>query len=162
MFENEPDLIVFDIFLHKWKRVTLLGRISNEITHSLKIAPRDIVFSNSTEMLVSDQNGLLYRTSNAGLIKAKNGIEMELLGNLLSLPTSMVVDRFKTVYYMVQNFGALVRCKPKMNLTTNDNEVIFITSSNIRQILFGRRGRTIWLLTDRLLSPNEHYHPQLF
>lgn len=183
---DDAHILAYDIVEQKWRRRALLSRKFQGIIEApFPIKPIDIAFGQQRELLFADADGKLYATSNSQL-KAKtreaketneiandltakqkqqaemttddesNAIELELLGSLLGPSKGMMVDgRTGALFYAVPKFGAIVRCELQRNLTAEDNEIVYFTSKNIQQIFFGVRG-AVWLLTDRLLEPDDH------
>uniref|UniRef100_A0A034WE30 Major royal jelly protein 1 n=1 Tax=Bactrocera dorsalis TaxID=27457 RepID=A0A034WE30_BACDO len=180
---DDAHILAYDIVEQKWHRRALLSRKFQGIIEApFPIKPIDIAFAQQRELLFADADGKLYATPNSQL-KAKtkevneiandlnakklqqtevtkddvsNSIELELLGSLLGPSKGMMVDeRTGALYYAVPKYGAIVRCALQRNLTAEDNEIVYFTSKNIQQIFFGVGG-AVWLLTDRLLEPDDH------
>ncbi|XP_069967918.1 uncharacterized protein yellow-k [Bactrocera oleae] len=180
---DDAHILAYDIVEQKWHRRALLSRKFQGIIEApFPIKPIDIAFGLQRELLFADADGKLYATPNSQLkTKTKeaneiidnlnekqmqqtavttddgaNAIELELLGSLLGPSKGMMVDgRTGALFYAVPKYGAIVRCELQRNLTAEDNEIVYFTSKNIRQIFFGVGG-AVWLLTDRLLSPDDH------
>ncbi|XP_053955024.1 uncharacterized protein LOC128861132 [Anastrepha ludens] len=168
------------------RRVLYSRKFHGIIEELFPIKPIDIAFGLQQELLFADADGKLYATPNSQLktqlgnavkrnanematewkeqqqvdvddINDKsNAIELELLGSLLASSKGMMVDvRTGVLFYAVPKFGAIVRCAYHRNLTAEDNEIVYFTSKNIQQIFFSSAG-AVWLLTDRVLQPNDY------
>lgn len=158
---NDPHLLAYDILEQKWHYHLLRSKKYCTIKEFLPIKPQDIAFGLKGEILISDDDGHLYRAPNQmNRIEGNSNntedsvITMFLLGPLLGPTRGMMVDPYGALFYVVTKFGAVVRCVYKQNITAEDSEIIHMTSKNIQQIFFGNEG-SVWLLSEKWLQPHD-------
>ena len=159
---DDSRLLAYDILEQKWHYPKLRSKKYKTINEFLPIYPQNIAFSLNGEILISDNDGNLYSSANNinRIAKKPNhkhnaAINMTLLGALLGPTHSMMIDSQGVLFYVVTKFGAVVRCIYRENITAEDSEIIHMTSKNIQQIFFGSED-SVWLLSDRWLSPYDN------
>lgn len=158
LLANDPHLLAYDLLEQRWHYRLLRSKKYCTVAEFLPIKPRDIGFGKYGEILISDEDGMLYRSDNAfhnKTTKPFDSIEMFPMGSLLGPTQDLMVDAYGVMFYGVPKYGAVVRCEYKMNMTAEDSEIIHMTSKNIQQIFFGQDGASVWLLTDRWLKPHD-------
>lgn len=159
ILENRPQILAYDILEQTWHQRDLKSKKYENMSQTFPIKPIDFTFGMQGELIISDQDGELYSSGNM-LQLAGNAphIELTRLGSLLGPSRSMVIDFFGALFYVVPKFGAVVRCAQLANLTAEGNEIIYLTSKNIQQIFFGNEG-AVWVLSDRVLKPQDICYP---
>ncbi|EDW18214.1 uncharacterized protein LOC6582025 [Drosophila mojavensis] len=166
--DRQPHIVAYDILEQTWHRRELKSNKYENMSQTFPIKPIDFTFGLQGELLVSDQDGVLYSSTKRlqleGSITDSNSnsnslhIQLTRLGNLLGPSRSMIVDYFGALFYVMPKFGAVVRCAQLTNLTAEGNEIIYLTSKNIQQIFFGIEG-SVWVLSDRVLKPQDICYP---
>uniref|UniRef100_A0A1B0A692 Bee-milk protein n=1 Tax=Glossina pallidipes TaxID=7398 RepID=A0A1B0A692_GLOPL len=141
----DTHLVAYDIFEQKWFRYPLLSKKYKDVAVSLPVKPRNVAFSHQKEILIADEDGKLYISNSSEIVNA--GLQLKLLGSLLGSVESLLVDR-NDMFYAIPAFGAVVRCPRKHNITAEDNEIIYLTTRNIKQIFFRTKG-SLYFLIDR-------------
>lgn len=164
ILENRPQILAYDILEQTWHQRELMSKKYENMSQTFPINPMDFTFGMQGELIISDQDGELYSSVNmlqlTGSVTSGNALHIELarLGSLLGPSRSMVIDFFGALFYVVPKFGAVVRCAQLANLTAEGNEIIYLTSKNIQQIFFGNEG-AVWVLSDRVLKPQDICYP---
>ncbi|XP_013119276.1 uncharacterized protein LOC106096195 [Stomoxys calcitrans] len=157
VLSDDSHLYAYDILEQRWHHKQLKSKKYSTISEFLPIKPRDLTFNIGGEILISDEDGNLYTAPNIfhnSTLLRSDTIEMFLLGTLLGPTRGLMVDPYGILFYVVTKFGAVVRCEYKEHITTEDSEIIHMTSKNIQQIFFGSEG-SVWLLSDRWLRPHD-------
>ncbi|XP_030375492.1 uncharacterized protein LOC115624789 [Scaptodrosophila lebanonensis] len=159
---NDPYILSYDIFNQTWYRHQLLSAKYDTVMQPFPITPVDFTFGPQDELYVSDKDGVLFssvsalKTEGTQVLKT---IRLTRIGNFLGPSRSMIMD-LGSLFYIVPKFGAVVRCEQGnlFNLSTEGNEIIYLTSKNIQQIFFGAEG-LVWVLSDRVLKPTDICYP---
>ncbi|XP_073841615.1 L-dopachrome tautomerase yellow-k, partial [Musca autumnalis] len=154
---HDSHLLTYDILEQKWHNVLLTSKKYSMINDFLPIKPRDLTFASQNELLLSDEDGKLYRGPNIFHNSSQSSfdtIEMILMGSLLGPTRGLMMDSYGVLFYVVSKFGAVVRCEYTQNITAENSEIIYMTSKNIQQIFFGSED-SVWLLSDRWLRPHD-------
>ncbi|XP_016970561.1 uncharacterized protein LOC108038302 [Drosophila rhopaloa] len=162
-----PEVVAYDILEQTWQRRSLQSHKYENMNQSFPIEPVDFTFGLQGELILSDQNGDLYSTMDRLETEGKKEllsssiektIKLTHLGSLLGSSSSMIIDNFGTLYYVIPKFGAVVRCAKLSNITAEGNEIIYITSKNIQQIFFSSND-ALWVLSDRVLNAKDMCFP---
>uniref|UniRef100_A0A1A9VKV9 Bee-milk protein n=1 Tax=Glossina austeni TaxID=7395 RepID=A0A1A9VKV9_GLOAU len=140
---KDTHLVAYDIFEQKWFRYPLLSKKYEDIAVSLPVKPRNVAFSHQKEILIADEDDKLYISNSSDIVNA--GLQLKLLGSLLGSAESLLIDR-NDMFYAIPAFGAVVRCPRKHNITAEDNEIIYLTTRNIKQIFFRTKGSLFSLI----------------
>ncbi|XP_034482131.1 uncharacterized protein LOC117787662 [Drosophila innubila] len=173
--DSRPHILAYDILEQTWHQRDLISNKYENMRQTFPIRPIDFTFGLQGELIVSDQDGVLYTSTNRlQLINSSHAsnsvssassslsnslyIQLTRLGSLLGPSRSMLIDYFGALFYVVPKFGAVVRCAQLANLTAEGNEIIYLTSKNIQQIFFGAEG-SVWVLSDRVLTPQDICYP---
>ncbi|XP_075164124.1 L-dopachrome tautomerase yellow-k [Haematobia irritans] len=157
VLSDDSQLYAYDILEQKWHSKLLKSKKYSTIREFLPIKPRDLTFSMHGDIIISDEDGNLYTAPNVfhnSTLLYTDTIEMHLVGTLLGPTRGLMVDPYGVLFYVVTKFGAVVRCEYMEHITTEDSEIIHMTSKNIQQIFFGSGG-SVWLLSDRWLKPQD-------
>ncbi|ALC44706.1 yellow-k [Drosophila busckii] len=165
IMESQPQIVAYDILEQTWHRRDLMSNKYENMSEAFHIRPIDFTFGTRGELIVADHDGVLYssieelqlnRKGEQHLPKAR--IQLKRLGSLLGPSRSMLVDNLGALFYVIPKFGAVVRCAQLKNLTAEGNEIIYLTSKNIQQIFTSDEG-AIWVLSDRVLKPQDICYP---
>ncbi|KAM8708354.1 hypothetical protein ACLKA7_015344 [Drosophila subpalustris] len=173
--DSKPHILAYDILEQTWQQRQLMSNKYENMRQTFPIRPIDFTFGVRGELIVSDRDGVLYSTTKRlQLMKSSSSsnsvnspssslgnalyIQLTRLGSLLGPSRSMIIDYFGALFYVVPKFGAVVRCAQLANLTAEGNEIIYLTSKNIQQIFFGAEG-SVWVLSDRVLKPQDICYP---
>uniref|UniRef100_A0A1A9W4E1 Bee-milk protein n=1 Tax=Glossina brevipalpis TaxID=37001 RepID=A0A1A9W4E1_9MUSC len=141
---KDPHLVAYDIVEQKWFRYPLLSKKYEDIAVNLPVKPRSVAFNGQTEILIADEDDKLYVSNSSSIGNAV--LQLKLLGTLLGPAKDLLVNR-NNIIYAIPGFGAIVRCPRKYNITAEDNEIVYLTTRNIKQIFFGLKG-SIFFLTN--------------
>ncbi|XP_030570659.1 uncharacterized protein LOC115769824 [Drosophila novamexicana] len=175
ILDGQPHILAYDILEQTWHRRELKSKKYESMSQAFAIKPIDFTFGVQGELIVSDQDGALYSSikrlqlmgsTQASLSSSSSSssdtlhIQLTRLGSLLGPSRSMIMDYFGALFYVMPKFGAVVRCAQLANLTAEGNEIIYLTSKNIQQIFFGVEG-AVWVLSDRVLKPQDICYPGL-
>ncbi|XP_055919110.1 uncharacterized protein LOC129951118 [Eupeodes corollae] len=151
---HKPYLLTFDLLRHTWQKLPISSRKYDNIQQSFPVHPKDIAFGYGNQLLIGEQCGKLFLANSRG-----NGTEIqaEFMGNLIGSPQGMIIDDVGIMYYLVPKFGAVIRCFPRMGLSTEDNEILSLSSLPIKQIFFGVQG-SVWLASETPIFAYDHCH----
>lgn len=160
VFSIEPHLMAYDICSTKWHKISLWSHKYTDVQTELPVRPRNIVFDEYAQFLVTDVDGLLYIHRDI-ILKDSNRLSLDVLGTLLGPTDQLLITDNDTMFYVIEKFGAIVRCNLNnqtmntnvTNVTTEDNEIMQLTNENIQQIFSGPNN-TVWLLPDHWLHIN--------
>ncbi|KAH8404494.1 hypothetical protein KR222_006624 [Zaprionus bogoriensis] len=163
ILDGRTQIQAYDILEQTWHQRELLSNKYENMSQAFPIRPIDFTFGVQGELLISDQDGVLYssvrRLQLSGAANALDAsIQLTRLGSLLGPSRSMLVDIYGALFYVMPKFGAVVRCAQLTNLTAEGNEIIYLTSKNIQQIFLGVEG-AVWVLSDRVLRPQDICYP---
>ncbi|EDW85413.1 uncharacterized protein Dwil_GK10596 [Drosophila willistoni] len=159
-------ILAYDILEQTWHSWRLISHKYENMNQTFPIQPLDFSFGLHGELLVVDQDGGLYSSGRALSLNDKsngialNPIQLNPLGSLLGSSRSMLIDYTGSLFYVMPKYGAVVRCSRLSNLTAEGNEIIYLTSKNIQQIFLGVDG-AVWVLSDRVLKPQDICYPGL-
>ncbi|KAH8371695.1 hypothetical protein KR093_008564 [Drosophila rubida] len=163
--DSKPHILAYDILEQTWHQRDLMSNKYESMQQAFPIRPNDFTFGLQGELIVSDQDGVLYSsleqlqlTSSNAVAATSVYVQLTRLGSLLGPSRSMLIDYFGALFYVMPKFGAVVRCAQLANLTAEGNEIIYLTSKNIQQIFFGAEG-SVWVLSDRVLKPQDICYP---
>lgn len=154
-----PEILAYDILEQTWHRKSLTSHKFESMNQSFPIQPVDFTFGLQGELILAGEDGDLYSTvDRLDIEDGIDSIKLSHLGSLLGSSRSMLLDTSGTLYYVIPKFGAVVRCAHLQNITTESNEIIYLTSKNIQQIFFGSSG-ALWVLSDRVLKAQDMCFP---
>ncbi|XP_060653113.1 uncharacterized protein LOC132789245 [Drosophila nasuta] len=163
--DSRPHILAYDILEQTWHQRDLMSNKYENMRQTFPIRPIDFTFGLKGELIVSDQDGVLYSsvkqlqlTDSNSVASSSLSVQLTRLGSLLGPSRSMLIDYFGALFYVMPKFGAVVRCAQLANLTAEGNEIIYLTSKNIQQIFFGAEG-SVWVLSDRVLKPQDICYP---